>query len=153
MSMKYILKNITKNDVSIGDLRYKIPAGQARNLLSKTAYLTIEQIEKSRVSGSISKRLGKSLIEVEGIVSARPPFMTTDNIQKVKFPQRIKSSITLEVGDISEEIQNMTIIEDEEFLKQLESEEALFEDGSAPIVAKSENKNEKTKEDKAEKVL
>jgi hypothetical protein len=144
MSMdRYILKNITKNDVNIGDLRYKIPAGQSRNLLSKTAHLSIEDITESRTSGSIFKRLGKSLVEVESVVVPSTPYMTTDSIQKVKFPQRIKSSITLEVGNISEEIQDMTIVEDEEFLKQLESESDLFDEGKAPIVAKSEGKGEK----------
>jgi hypothetical protein len=122
--MKYILKNTSVKDVMLGDLRYKIPAGQSRDLLSPTAHLTIEEIRKSRENGSISKRLGKVLVEVEGIVFATvPPLCVV--IRKagvIKFPDRTKTSIRIEVGDISEEIENLIISEDDEFLKYLDTE-------------------------------
>lgn len=138
---RYLLKNITKNDVSIGDLRYKIPAGQTRDLLSKTARLKVKDILTSKHNGSISLRLGKSLIEVSDIIIAKPPSMkeTSDNVQ---FPQRVKSSIVIEVNDISDEIDELSLNEDDEFLKQMEEDNLSFSDESAPLIAK---KNVKTK--------
>ena len=121
---KYILKNISTSDVMIGDLRYKIPAGQSRNLLSPTAYLSIELISKSRENGSISKRLGKTLIEVDNIVFATvPPLcVVIREAGVVKFPDRTKTSIRINIGDISEEIENLIISEDDEFLKYLDTD-------------------------------
>ena len=40
----------------------------------------------------------------------------------VKFPDRTKTSIRINIGDISEEIENLIISEDDEFLKYLDTD-------------------------------
>jgi len=137
MRARYILRNITKRDINLGDLRYKIPAGQCRDLYSKTAHLDIEDIEKSVKEGSISKYLGKSLVEVYDIHQPKAPLIYVDDMPKVKFPRHLKSRLVVEVGDIEEEMQKITINEEEEFLKELDSEDQFMQ--SVPVVAKKED--------------
>ena len=50
----------------------------------------------------------------------------------VKFPDRTKSIVIVDVGNISDEVQNLIIIEEEELLKQLETES--LGDGQVPMV-------------------
>lgn len=133
---RYLLKNISKMDVNIGDLGYKIPVGQTRNLLSKTAYLKWEDILRSRESGSISKRLGKSLVEVTAIIIAKPPQKTMAKPSVVNFPQRTKSYITIDVTDLAE-AEALAKSEDDEFLKEME-EEGFFSEDGLPIVAEDD---------------
>jgi hypothetical protein len=134
---KYVLKNISKADVHLGDLRYSIPAGQSRNLLSRTAHLKWADIEKSRKYGSISKRLGKLLVEIMDVPPApKPPLVSMAEPSKIVFPQKIKSSIIIDVGDISDEVQQMSLVEDEEFLKQLGDVQDAPEGTLLPIMDK-----------------
>lgn len=136
---KYILKNISKYDIFLNDLGYTIPLGQSRNLLGKTAYLKYEDIQKSRASGSIFKKLNKFLIEINAIVPLSPPLKKeAAKVETIIFPQRTKSSIIIDVDDVisdTEVIQN----EEDELLKQLEQE---YEENVVPIVANE--KKEKT---------
>lgn len=140
---RYILRNTTKRDINLGDLRYKIPAGSARDLYSKKSNLRYKDIVESFKNGSISKYLRSgALVEVEKIVATPSPSkMSLADPSAVVFPQRIKSSITIGVGDITEEIRDLTISEDDELLKQLEEEGGIFDGGEAPIISK--NKEEK----------
>ena len=135
---RYILKNVSRYDINLGDLRYKIPAGKARDLLSPTAHLKIEDIEKSAKSGSISKRLGKTLKIVQSTVLPIPPAYEVAKPSSIVFPQRKKSCITIEVGDITDEIQQLILDEDEEFLKKLNKESLSSGGDSAPIIAKTD---------------
>ena len=132
----YFLRNTTKRDLKILDLNgYTIPAGKTCNLLTRSSRLTWEQIEKSRSCGDLAKRLGKEFVEVDRYVAARPPYLQ-EVIREaivVKFPSTAKSSIVIEVGDIAEEIQNLTINEEDDFLKLLDSES--MEDGGAKIIS------------------
>jgi hypothetical protein len=147
---RYLLKNITKYDVCIGDLAYKIPAGQTRDLLGKNARLKVSDIAKSRHSGSLKKRIGRTLVEVDAIINPKPPLAVEADPSIVAFPQRVKSCITIEVGDITDEIDNLAINEDEEFLKQMEAEELMTGEDAVPIVAKTKEKeDENAKETKA----
>ena len=115
---KYVLKNISTMDVNLGDLRYTIPAGKSRDLLSKKARLNWKDVEKSIKSGSIKKRLGRSLVEITDIPKEPPPPpIKIAEPTKVSFPQRVKSSIIIEIGDLSEEVQNLSLIEDDELLE------------------------------------
>jgi hypothetical protein len=141
---RYLLKNISKNDINLGDLIYRIPAGQTRDLLSKTAHLKLKDIIKSREKGSIGARLGKSLIEVDSVIIAKPPPISEVNSSTVKFPQRVKSSITIEVGDISEDIDNISISEDEEFLKQINEDRLLNNEEALPTVVEKKDDDTKT---------
>jgi hypothetical protein len=136
---RYLLKNISTSDVNIGDLRYRIPAGQTRNLLSKTAHLEWEHISQSKESGSIAKRLGRTLIEVEGIVVAKPPHMTVAKPKVVDFPQRTKSYITIDVVDIAE-AEELARSEDDEFLREMENEG--FHEEKLPIIAGDEEEED-----------
>lgn len=124
----YILKNITGRDANLGDLRVKIPAGKCRNLLAKKSRVTIEDIVRSEENGSIYKFLKrKVLIKVYKEEEIVLPLMELADPSAVTFPQRRKSSIVIEVGDIDEEIKDLVLSEDEEYLKQLEIESKAAE--------------------------
>jgi hypothetical protein len=142
MYHKYVLKNISKYDINLGDLRYRIPAGQARDLLSPTAHLMPEDIVASAATGSISKRLGKTLIVAHNTLITPPPSYEEADPSSVIFPQRIKSSIIIGVDDITDEIQELILSEDEEFLKKLEEDSMYSGEDMAPIVAKSDENKE-----------
>lgn len=136
MGSGYILKNITRRDICLGDLRVKIPAGKARNLLGKKSRVTIEDILRSEENGSISKYLGKFLIKVQKVEEPLPPLQEVADPSAITFPQRRKSSIVIEVGDIDDEIKDLVLSEDEEYLKQLEVESKVAEgESSIPVVA------------------
>lgn len=137
---KYILKNTTNRDINIGDLRYTIPAGQSRDLLKKTAHLDYDLIIKSKEHGSISKRLGKSLIEIDAIVEASAPQKTIADPSIVYFPQRTKSSIVIDVSEISEDVQQEASVEEDELLKQLNQS---YEESVAPLIAREDNEKDK----------
>lgn len=137
---RYVLQNVTNRDVNIGDLRYTIPAKKSRDLLSKTAHLDYDAVIESKKSGSIFKKLGKSLIEVTTVIEALPPLKTSADPSIVHFPQRIKSSIVIDVSEISEDVQQEISDEETALLKQLEQS---YEENVAPIVSKREDKNEK----------
>jgi hypothetical protein len=131
---KYILRNISNREISISDLGYKIPAGESRDLLGKKSGVTWEKIQVSKEKGTLSLKLGKTLVEIENIVVAHLPTMTQviREAITVKFPDRTKSIVIVDVGNISDEVQNLTIIEEEELLKQLETES--LGDGQVPMV-------------------
>lgn len=131
---KYILRNIhpKRMDVMIGDLRYPIPYGQSRDLLSKTAHLDPAAIERSRLSGSIAERLRQGvLIEVKSIVLAPPPTLSVAEPSAISFPQRTKSLLVPKSGDLTENIQSIVAgaEEDAELLKQMEEEEKALSEG------------------------
>lgn len=119
---KYLLRNVTKYDINIGDLRYKIPAGQVRNLLGKNARLTFEEVENSRKFGSIAKKLRSGLlVEVQQEVSMKLPKLTITQPEPILFPRISKTSITLDVSQIDENIlANITMGEEDALLKELE---------------------------------
>lgn len=133
----YILKNITGRDANLGDLRVKIPAGKCRNLLAKKSRVTIEDIVRSEENGSIYKFLKrKVLIKVHKEEEIVLPLMELADPSAVTFPQRRKSSIVIEVGDIDEEIKDLVLSEDEEYLKQLEIESKAAEgEMGLPVIA------------------
>jgi hypothetical protein len=136
----YILRNLTRRDVNLGDLRIKIPAGQARNLLGKKSKITPEAIRKSEESGSISKYMAiGSLTRVYGCNDPMKPQIEMVDPNSIKFPSRVKSSIIIEVGEIDEEIKKLVMSEDEEYLKQLELESKAAEGNlDLPIVSEEE---------------
>jgi len=136
---RYVLRNLSKYDINLGDLRYKIPAGQARDLLSKTARLDWEDIKRSRESGSIKVRLGKTLMEVYDVVKPPIPKMEMVDPSAIVFPRRVKSSIILEMEDVSEEIKKISLVEEDEFLRELDDD---LNEGKAPLIA-SEEKDDK----------
>ena len=156
---KYVLRNTTNNDVMIGDLGYRIPARQSRDLLGKNARLNYDLVMKSRGSGSIAKRIaGGILVEVTDIVPPAPPPRKQEaepikNGEAIIFPQRTKSYITINVSDIDEESQEAVINEEEELLKALNTNE----DGEAPIISNKESienvKSKKAKKIKAKKEM
>jgi len=132
----YILRNITARDVNLGDCRMKIPAGKCRDLLGKNSHLNIDDILKSEQTGSISKYLGRGLIKVYKAVPTLPPPMEVLDPSAVTFPQRRKAYIIIDVGDIDEEMSELVLSEDEEYLRQLDIEgRAADGDLDIPIVA------------------
>ena len=142
MKKKYILRNISRKDVLLGDLGYRIPAGKTANLLSPKSALTEKMIEKSAVSGSLAKVMGKYLVRVEEVVKIEPPPKTATTMTNVvTFPQKTKSFITIEVGELTdEELRDATTDEEAAFLQQLGGEAAFSPDSTAvPIAAKGED--------------
>jgi len=133
---EYILKNITGRDINLGDLRVKIPAGKARNLLAKKSRVTVKDILSSEENGSISKYLGRCLMKVNRIKEPELPLKEMADPSAITFPQRRKSSIVIEVGDIDEEVKDLVMNEDEEYLKQLDIESKSIDvDSDIPIIA------------------
>lgn len=59
MIKEYWITNISKFNVSLADLGITVPAYSSVNLLKKSNRYTIEQIEASVKSGSISKKSDK----------------------------------------------------------------------------------------------
>jgi hypothetical protein len=132
----YILKNLTGRDVNLGDLRIKIPAGKCRDLLGKKSRITVEEILRSEESGSISRCLGRTLMKVYKVEDPTPPPAVMADPSAVTFPQRRKSSIVIEVGDIDDEIKDLVLSEDEEYLKQLDMESRAADgEVTLPVVA------------------
>lgn len=129
------MQNTTKYDINLGDLRYKIPAMQTRNLLSKTAYLSWAQIEKSKTSGSISLKLKNgSLREVSKVVKIEPPRKTTTN-EMVKIRGREKSSVVLNTEEYDEKLNDMMLNDEEELLQELQAIDPMT---GAPLVHQEE---------------
>lgn len=138
MNRRYILKNMTKRDVNLGDLRYKIPANQSRDLFAKTARLEIESIDQSKKNGSIYKYLEAGiLVEVCDINEPKAPLIYVDSMPKIKFPRHLKTKLTIEIGDVDEEMKKITIDEEEDFLKELDYQDAFLE--SVPLVSKKDD--------------
>ena len=141
---KYILKNISRRDVLLSDLGYRIPAGKSVNLLGRKSTLTEKIIEKSAASGSLAKVMGKYLVKVEEIVKVEPPPKTVTTMTNVvTFPQKTKSFITIEVGELTDEALRDAVTDEEAaFLQQLGGEAALSPNGTAvPIAAKREDES------------
>lgn len=143
---RYLLRNTTKYDINLGDLRYKIPAGQVRDLLSRTAHINPKLLEKSVTCGSIAARIKiGTLVEVVKEPDLRPPKKIKVSGQPVSFPRTNKTSIILDVALLDEKLNNMIIDDGDQFLKELEDDDATS-NGSAPLVSK------KVAEDAKEKI-
>jgi hypothetical protein len=131
--MPYYLRNISKYDIYLEDLRYTILKGQVCDLLHKTSGLKLAAVEKSIISGSISKRLNKDLIEIKKDVRAK---VNRINISKpqLRNDRLNKSSIKVEDVDIEEKLKEIMVSDDEEFLKELELNNGGLQE--VPLVAK-----------------
>lgn len=130
-----------KMDISLSDLRYRIPYGQSRNLLSFSARLLEKDVIESFEKGSIKKRLEQGvLIEVQGSVELNLPLLSVADPQKFSFPNRSKSGIFVEDLNIEEEVESLILADDEELLKELDME--FNEESGVPISVNK--KNEKT---------
>ena len=154
---KYLLRNVHPNkmDVSLSDLRYRIPKGQVRDLLSPNSGLMPEDVEASRKDGSIAKRLRqKFLIEVMGTPDLSPPFMSVAEPSAITFPQRTKSLLIVDVTDVSAEIESSIIADDDDLLRELDRDESAKTDdssgkdkdketteGGIPLIADSDDKD------------
>jgi hypothetical protein len=141
----YVLKNISKYDISLSDLGVRIPLGQSKDLLSSAVNLKWEDVYKSKMSGSIGLRLKKGMVmEVCGVVGKPKPPTRVDIIREavmVKFPDRVNSLLVIDVGNISEEIEKMSINEDDELLKQLDIDAMMEGNGSLLITGDDEKKD------------
>jgi len=71
---EYWVSNISHKDVSLGDLRVKVPRGRTINLLDKRHYcFTIAQLRKSAESGSIAFKTKGNLVRVREGEPQKPP--------------------------------------------------------------------------------
>lgn len=137
---RYLLRNTTRYDINLGDIRYKIPAGQVRDLLGKTARLNIKDLEKSIVRGSIHARLKNGSLQE---VVKYPDFSVPSNLelskQPIYFPRQLKSSIILDVAELDEQLNNMMLNEEDDLLKSFEEDDENKTE--TPLIT-----NEKTKD-------
>ena len=129
----YILHNISKYDLNISDLGVRIPLGKSKDLLDPKLGLKWENIVKSKNNGSISLRIKKGMLEeIVGLVNDPSPPSRVQVIREttiVKLPDRVNSKIVVEIGDLSEEIEKISMSEDDELLKQLDLESMMEESG------------------------
>lgn len=75
MAKKKVLwvKNNTGADVSLSDLGVKVLANKTINVYAYNPYITTEQVNNSRLSGSLSKRLeSETLVVVKGTKNPNP---------------------------------------------------------------------------------
>lgn len=123
----YVLRNISRYDLNLSDLGVRIPLGQTKDLLQMK--LKWEDIYKSKISGSIYLRLKKGMVvEQDGIVLAPKPPTRVEVMREatlVKFPDRVNSLLVIDVGSLSEDIERLSINEDDELLKQLDIESMM----------------------------
>ena len=133
----YVIKNISRYDLNLSDLGVRIPLGTSRDLLDPKLNLRWEEIMKSKTSGSIFLRIRKGMAsEVTNIVPSPQPISRTQVVREavlVKFPDRVKSTLIVDIGSISEDIRKMSISEDDELLKQLEIE-SMMEAGQSFLI-------------------
>jgi hypothetical protein len=131
---KYLLRNVhpRRMDVMLGDLGYRIPYGQTRDLLSPSARLDPSAVERSRLGGSIAQRLRQGvLMEVVAVVPIPPPQISVAEPSAISFPQRTKSLVVPDGGDLTESVQSVVADEDAELLRQMEEDEKALAEGEA----------------------
>lgn len=120
MSKKnFWITNITKKDVTLGDLNVTIRSFKSIDLLSKGFYLTESQINNSLDKGSLSKRVKQNIISVCKVTPS--PIPTREKIEASKEPIFSRGKF---VTEIKEEFYEELQINDEEFAK----EQAEFEE-------------------------
>ena len=91
------VQNLGTSDVSLGDLGVKVPAGKTINIYKWNPYITVEQVEKSKTSGSLLKRLDSEVLKI--VVG--PVIVAPHLIDQIKESKRIvtakktKSSIII----------------------------------------------------------
>lgn len=91
------LKNSGKSDIKVADLNVKVGAGATVNVYKYNPYLTVSQVNDSRKSGSLSRKLsGKTLSVVQKHVNPVP--VTLNHIKESNTPivKKTKSSIVIE---------------------------------------------------------
>lgn len=120
---EYWVTNITQNrDVSIGDLRVTIRAGKSVNLLDSKHYsFTYEQLEKSRISGSIATK--PNMIRVRDLP---PVFAVTPGLHTAKAPRlpqvmrttavKVENKLYEELGDEIKETEEKEAIKTAEII-------------------------------------
>lgn len=114
----------------LGDLGYRIPYGQTHDLLSQPARLDPSAVERSRLHGSIAQRLRQGvLMEMATVVLIQPPQISVAEPSAISFPQRVKSLVVSDEGDLTASVQSVVADEDAEFLKQMEEDEKTLAEG------------------------
>lgn len=136
---RFLLRNVhpMRMDVSLGDLGYRIPYGQTRDLLDPRSGLRPEDVARSRrENGSVWKRLGqKVLMEVRAVPDLRPPSFSVAKASDVVFPQRVRSLQVVDVAEADEEIRSSILADDDELLKEMEGAGEDGKDAGPPLTA------------------
>ena len=132
-SKGYFVKNIANKDVSISDLRCVVFKGQVRNLLTRASRITLDDIKKSKESGSLSRLLGKTLIEVSGHRRVTFPKITEAKINNNR--NRVAKTLQKnENAEFEDRMAEISLTEDEELIKELELEDSGSDD--SPTILK-----------------
>jgi hypothetical protein len=105
--------NLTNTDINLNDLQIHIPSFKSVNLLRKRG-ITLQQIEKSILSGSLSKKHNSIFLNTNRPIKSLPPIEISKSKPEIK--EKTMVSIT---EDIYEELinDNNDNNDDKEFLK------------------------------------
>jgi hypothetical protein len=108
-NLELFVLNQTKFDVSISDLGVKVPASKSINIYKANPYLTPEQVERSKTTGALYRRLSGENPVLK--VVKRVSVLNTSVIAKLKEStepvkiKKTKSSIVIEMPDEPEQEQ------------------------------------------------
>lgn len=117
---EFWVTNISKLNVSLGDLRFSIPAGKSFNLLdSKHFHYTLEQLQKSAESGSLFKKRDKIILRKNSPLNDHNVIKL--EVSSVPFPHRKRTTIKVE-HKVYEELQ----LSDEKFAEEF-SDDLLWD--------------------------
>jgi hypothetical protein len=97
------LQNLGTSDVSLSDLGVKIPAGKTINVYQWNPYIKPEQVEKSKTSGSLAKRLESKLLKIVAGPAAAKITNRIKESKQIVTAKKTKSSIVIEPESVDEE--------------------------------------------------
>lgn len=102
MKDAYWVKNISKCDISLGELLIKIPVGKTMDLLKAARHMTMEKLlqqennEKSTLNKSLRKKM---LVKIENKSEAktvRLPTIFEADVEEITFPRKVKTGVVME---------------------------------------------------------
>jgi hypothetical protein len=109
---KYVIKNMTRSNICLGDIRCTIKAGATVDLLKFNPELTLEKLLHHERNGSLGKRLEqKMLVKIEATTRAEKndglverPTVFEEKPENIVFPKRVTTGVVMEEqADILEE--------------------------------------------------
>lgn len=146
----WVTNTCYNKDVSLGDLRVTIRAGQTVNLLdSKHYYYTIEQLRESAESGSLKRR--SKIIKIidrpkpvpvkPGIYEAKKPMLS----RQIRLGQQLRSSEKPEIKKFEILGDSVTSVKKEDEQFAIEDSEFVFDDNVPALAVDKVYKKDKDK--------